>query len=156
MALSARTVPTSGSAESRQAGELWYPHCHWRFHQDTPIVAAHQSTHQTHHECGLTSLPTGEHPLQRPERNVCMLKRPLLTLTIVFQWFWYLCVLHPWPIKTHKDTKQFIKCVLRDAKNDQSIWRFFSRISCLCVFSGCCLKMHMSFLYFKYNRKTII
>ena len=63
-------LPTSGSAESRQAAELWYPHCHWRCHQDTPIVAAHQSTHQTHHECGLASLPTGEHPLQRPERYV--------------------------------------------------------------------------------------
>lgn len=67
VALSALTVPTSGSAESRQAAELWYQHCHWRCHQDTPIVAARQSTHQTHHECGLASLPTGEHPLQRPK-----------------------------------------------------------------------------------------
>ena len=29
-----------------------------------------------------------------------------------------------------------------------SIWRFFGRISCLCDFCGCCLKMHIYFSLF--------
>ena len=58
--------PTSGSAESQLAARPWYLHCHWRCHPGTPIDAAHQSTHQTHHGCGSASLPTEEHPLQIP------------------------------------------------------------------------------------------